>query len=102
MSIRKLSSKRSSSSSKQTSTAPEPPLPPIVAELRPWVVAKFSAGYCDVSCNFLKCVCWHCGLQPGNVVGQLLPRSIGRRLAKSAAARGSALRAFCAWPAWAC
>lgn len=44
--------KQNSSSSRTTSQKSriqEPPLPPIAEELRPWVVAKFSAGYCDVS-----------------------------------------------------
>ena len=48
-----MSKKPSSSNplkqSKQSSGSQEPPLEPIVAVLRPWVVDKFSAGFCDVS-----------------------------------------------------
>ena len=50
---RAMSKKPSSSNplkqSKQSSGSQEPPLEPIVADLRPWVVDKFSAGFCDVS-----------------------------------------------------
>ncbi|KAI3437768.1 hypothetical protein D9Q98_000215 [Chlorella vulgaris] len=47
-----MSTKIKGSSSRVSKTsprspAPEPPLPPIVAELRPWAADKFTAGYCD-------------------------------------------------------
>ena len=46
MSKKPLSSSSSSSSRK---TSQEPPLPIKTADLRPWSVEKFSAGYTDVS-----------------------------------------------------
>jgi hypothetical protein len=46
----KIDGSSSRFSSKNTRhQAPEPPLPPIVAELRPWAAVKFTAGFCDVS-----------------------------------------------------
>ena len=48
----------------------EPPLPPLFEDLRPWGVAKFTAGFTDVS--MVRGQAWAKGIR-GNASGQGVP-----------------------------